>query len=111
MQELRGLSAAHETSEANLPAGGREQIVAADHVRDALHEVVDGGDELIGPVAGAVADEQVAALLGRLLLLRSLSKIHESLHGRLEPDAQPDAGTIGESTVAAGSRVPQLVLL
>ena len=63
-----GSVAAQQPRELNLPAGGREQIVAADHVRDALHEVVDGGDELVGPVAGAVADEQVAALLGRLLL-------------------------------------------
>ena len=55
--------AAEQPRELDLAARGRQQIVAANDERDALHEIVHRRRELIRPVAVAVAHEQIAALL------------------------------------------------
>ena len=46
----------------DLTSRGLEQIFTAYHEVDALQPVVDDDRELIGPVAGTVAHEKVAAL-------------------------------------------------
>ena len=84
VQELWRLGAADKTRELQLPAGGREQIVATDHERDALHQVVHRRGELVGPLAVAIAHEQIAALLRRPLLLQTVTQVDEALDGRLE---------------------------
>src|SRR6266540_111760 len=106
MQKLGRLRAAEETREQDLPAGRRQQIVATDDERHALHVVVHRRAELIRPVAVAIAHEEIAALLRRPLLLRSVTQIDEPLDGRIEAHAQAESGGIGEPTVAAGARIP-----
>src|SRR6266850_7210356 len=51
MEKRRRFGATEQPRELNLTPGRREQIVTADHVRDALNEIVNRRDELIGPVA------------------------------------------------------------
>jgi len=69
VQERRRLRAAQQSRQLNLTAGRCEQIDAADHQVHSLDVIVHGRGELIGPVAVAIAREQIAALLGRPLLL------------------------------------------
>src|SRR5258708_29669062 len=69
--ERRRPLAPEEAREADLAARGRQQILAADHEVDALAVVVDGGGELVGPVAEPIANQDVTALLGRILFLRA----------------------------------------
>src|SRR5947209_8085790 len=101
MQELRRLVAAEQARELDLAAGRLQQILAADNERDALDDVVDGRGTLIHPVPVAIANQQIAALVGRPLLLRPETEIHESLDRRLEPHAQPDAGAFRDTASAA----------
>src|SRR5262249_30580566 len=70
---------------------------------DALHQVVDRRGELIRPVALAIADEQVAALIGWALLLRTVPQIVEALDAWLQPHADPAAGRVGQAAIAAGA--------
>ena len=69
--ERRRPLAAEQPRETDLTAGRRQQVLAADHQVDALAVVVDGGGELVGPVAEPIADQHVAALPRRILFLRS----------------------------------------
>jgi len=110
MQKARRLAAAEQPCELQLAPGGREQVVAANDVRHALDVVVDRHGELIRPVAVAIADQEIAALLGRALFLRAVPKIDEALHGRFEAHPQPDTGRIHESPLAAGTRITKLVV-
>ena len=110
MQKERRLAPAEQPRELQLTAGGREEIVAANDVRHALDVVVDRHGELIRPVAVAIADQEIAALLGRALFLRSVPEVDEALDGRLEAHPQPDTGRVGEPPIAAGTWIPKLVL-
>src|SRR5262245_5514541 len=110
MEECGRFDAAKETRELDLAAGRREQIVAADHMRHTLHPVVHGGDELISPVTGAVAHQEIAALFRRTLLLRSAPKIHEPFDGRFEPDANAEAGTLDQPAIATRAGIPEFIL-
>src|SRR5262245_56555011 len=107
MEEPRRHGASEQTRELKLAAGRVEQVVAADDQRDVLHEVVDSRGELIRPVAVTIADDQVAALLGRALLLRTVTEIIESLHRRLEPHAQTAARGLRQPAAAAGAGISQ----
>src|SRR4051812_6699496 len=113
MQKLRRLRAPEKTRQLDLPAGGLQQILAADDVRDTLHVIVDGGGELVRPVPRAIANQHVAALLGRPLLLRTEPQIDEPFHRRREPDAEPETGCGGESTaeiaIATRARIAEVV--
>ena len=77
MEELRRLGSAEKPCQLDLAAGRVEQILAANHNRHALQPVVDDDRKLIGPVSMAIADEEVAALFGRSLLLRAETKIQK----------------------------------
>src|SRR5258706_5970114 len=110
VEELRRLGAPEQPGELDLPAGGGQEIVAAHDERDALSVVVDRRRELIRPVAVAVPREQIAALLGRALLLQPVPQIDEPLHGRLEPDADADARRLGQPAIATGARIPEVRL-
>ena len=109
MEKLRRLGAAEETRELDLAASRRQQIVAADDVRDPLHPVVDRRGELIRPVFVAVAHEKIAALVGRALLLRAVPQIDEALHGRLEPNTDAKSGTFNQPAIATRAGIPDLV--
>ena len=71
--------AAEQAGQLDLAAGGLQQVHAPNHQRDALFHVVDGCGELVGPVAVPIADEQVAALFGRDLRLRTEAQVVEVL--------------------------------
>src|SRR5262249_51327257 len=88
-----------------LPAGGREEIVAANDVRHALQVVVDRHGELIRPVAFAIANQQISALFGRPLFLWTVPEIDEALDGRFEADPQPATRCGGKPPIAAGARI------
>src|SRR4029450_1990438 len=89
--------------------GGRAQVVAANDVRHALDVVIDRHGELIRPVAFAIADQEIAALLGRALFLWAVPEIDEALDGRLEAHPQPHAWCIHESPVTAGTRITKVI--
>ena len=54
---------AEQAHQGNLPGGGTPDVFAADHVRYPLVDVVDADGELVRPLAVAVADGEVPALL------------------------------------------------
>ena len=74
--------AAEQSAEMNLPAGGRQQVLAPDDDVDALLHVVHHDGELVGPLAEAVAHEKVTTLRGRLLRLRPKAQVIELLDSR-----------------------------
>src|SRR5256886_13423840 len=105
MQEGRRLGASKKPRELNLASGRRQQIISAHDERDALLEIVGGRRELIRPVALAIADEQIAALLVRPLLLKAMAQIDEAFDRRLELHADADAGSLNDATIATRARV------
>src|SRR5688572_11724479 len=110
MEKLRRFLAAEKPRELNLAAGGRQEVVAANHQRHALDSVVHGDRELIGPVAIAVADEQIAALLGGPLLQRSMTEIVEELDRWLEPDTKAETALLLQVLQGAGARISEFAL-
>src|SRR4029079_5600982 len=64
--EQRRRRSSGETREPNLPAGGGQEIDAANDVRDLLEVVVDRRRPLICPVAEAIADQEITALPRRI---------------------------------------------
>ena len=107
VKKLRRIAPAEQPRELDLAAGRGEEVVAADHQRHALHVIVNRRRELIGPVAVAILDEQIAALLRGLLRLLTVAQIDESFDGRLEPHAHADAGTFREPAVATRARISE----
>src|SRR5262245_55661600 len=105
MQEQRRLAPAEQPRELQLTAGGREEIVAANHVRHTLDVVVDCHSELIRPVAFAIANQQITALFGRALFLRAVPEVDKALGGGLEAHPQPDTRCVVEPPIAAGARI------
>ena len=77
MKERRRVLASEQSSEGNLPPGRWQEILAADDEVDLLSEVIDNDAELIRPVAVAIADQHVAALLLWILQLRSEAFVDE----------------------------------
>ena len=75
MKELGRRFSTEQPRQLDLPAGRREQIVAAHDQRDALPNVVDRGGELIGPKPVTVAHEEVSALLVWTLFLDSMPPV------------------------------------
>ena len=63
-EDWEGLPSQH-SRERHLPSRRRDEIAAADDQRDVLTVVVDGCRELIGPVPVAIADQEIAVLVGR----------------------------------------------
>ena len=70
-----------------------------------LTQVVDGHRELIGPVAVAVPEQEVAALLGGRLFETAGEQVVKPHGLGIEPYAHPSAGDLAESTVAAAAVV------
>ena len=91
MQKRRGALAAEQAREPDLPAGRGKQILTANHEIDLLVEIVDADGELISPVAPSIADQHVAALLRRIVLLRSEPPIDEALDAGVHAHAPANA--------------------
>src|SRR5690349_12732810 len=70
--------------------------------------IVDGGDELIGPVAEAIAYQQIAALPARLLLLRPEAFVEEAFGARIDPDAPSHGAGQADLFFAAGVGIAPL---
>jgi hypothetical protein len=107
VQKRRRCPSAQQPREANLPAGGRQQIDPSDDEVDALPEIVHRDRELVGPVAEPIADEHVTALQRWVLLLRSKPLVDESLDARIDPHAPAMAVNERQSPTAAAAGVPQ----
>src|SRR5690606_29036415 len=105
MQEGGRRLGAEQARQMHLAAGRVEQVFAANHVRDALREVVDRHGELIGPEPMAVADEDVAALPRGRLHLGTEPAVAEVFVAGLDADANAETRTNGQSLVAARSRI------
>src|SRR5258708_5315376 len=105
--ERRRPLAPEEAREADLAARGRQQILAADHEVDALAVVVDGGGELVGPVAEPFANQDVTALLGRILFLRAENLVDECFNSGIHPHPPPDAVSQRQAPLTAPAGVAQ----
>src|SRR6516162_4665798 len=105
MQKRGRLLAPEQPREADLPAGRRKQILAANHEIDSLAEIVDGDRELIRPVAEAIADQDVSALRRGVQLPGSEAAIDELLDARIQPHAPAVAIDQRQPTAAAVSVV------
>src|SRR5689334_16975423 len=103
MPEARRRGAAEQARETNLPTRGCKQIFTADHVGDFLQVIVDGRDELIRPVAEAIAHEQIAALPARVLFLWAEEFVEEFLDARIDSHAPTDI--VGERDFFLATRV------
>ena len=110
MEERGGRGSAEKTAKSDLAARGREQIAAADDVRDLFYEVIDGRRELIGPLADTIADEDVAALSRRVLCLRPEQAVVETLDPRIHTHADPAARAGAEATRAAVAIIAALAV-
>src|SRR6476661_3998285 len=108
MPEARRRRAAEQARQSNLPSRRGEQVFPANHVGDLLQVIVDGGDELIRPVAEAIAHQQVAALLRWVLLLRPEELVEEPLGSWIHPHSPADIAGQGNVLLAAGIGVASL---
>ena len=105
VEERGGRLASEQTRDADLPAGRREQILTANHQVDLLTEIVDGHGELIRPVAQTIADQYIAALQRRILLLQSQSLVDERLDPGIHAHAPADPVGDGQAAIATASIV------
>ena len=111
VQEPRRFGASEQPGQGDLTARGFEQIFAPNDVRDAVIEIIDRRGELIRPVAFPIADEKIAALLRRPLLLWTAAQIDETFDRRIQSYAQAHARCVGESAIATCSCVAKLANL
>lgn len=93
MSENRGPCATEHACEPQLTTGGVEQVPAANHHVYPLQHVIHGDGKLIGPLPVAIAQEEVAALSGWLLRLRTEEEIVEGLDTRPDDDS-PGGGRL-----------------
>lgn len=108
MKKARRAGPAEQARELNLAAGGSEEVLAPHDQVDALVEVVDHHRELVGPVAVAIADQEIASLVGGHLLDRPQAKIAEGDGLALEANAARRLLRSIDRGLAAGSRVTKL---
>jgi len=107
VQERRRLLATEQSRNSDLAAGRREQVDSSDHVIDVLPPVIDRDGELIRPVAVPIAQEHVAALLLRILLLETEPFVYERLDTRIDPETPAVAVDQGKLLVPANPGVTE----
>lgn len=105
VKEARRNLAPEEPGQLNLPTGRGEQVLSADHEVNALVEVVHHHRELVGPLAEAIARQNVAALFGGGLIERTEPEILERHGPGLEADATRPLDLSVHGSIPAGSRV------
>src|SRR4051812_23183280 len=110
MEEGRWRLPAEQAGEANLSAGRRQQVLAADHDVNPLPEVVDTHGELVGPVTEPIADQHVTALLRRVLLLATQALVDERLGPGIYAHAPTGIVTQRQAAFAAVAVVAQFVV-
>lgn len=101
MCKARAPRPAEHLPQAKLSSCGRDEIFAANDVGNPLHQVVDGNRELVGPVAVAVAQQQIATLTGGFVLDQTQEKIVERLHTFAELNTQAPARRLCQRTIPA----------
>ena len=110
VQEHRGPFPAQHAGQSYLAPSRWQQVLAADDQVHLVPIVVHHHGELIGPIAGAVPEEHIAALLRGRLRDHSKQRIGEGFRTGLHQDA--DAPPVGErkAPVAAAAGVPRLLV-
>ena len=94
VDDLWRCRATEQSCEVDLPSGALEQVLAPDHDIDTVRHVIHHHRELVRPVAVAVAEQQVSALLRRLLHQMPKQEIIEWDHGWLH--SKPTRRCFGE---------------
>ena len=107
MQEHGRPLPAEEAREPDLTARRREEVGAADDEVYSLLPVVHRDRELVGPMAAKIANQQVAALVGRILLLNTKPRIIETLRAGVHPDPPADSAGQRKMPGATAPRVAQ----
>src|SRR4051812_41515554 len=110
MEEGRWYLPAQQAGDANLPAGRRQQVLAAYDDIDPLTEVINTHGELVGPVAETIADQHVSALLRGVLLLPTQALVDERLDSRVHAHAPPGTVSQRQAAFAAVAVVAQFVV-
>ena len=110
VQELWRRRTPDETRELNLPARGRQQVVAAYDVRHALIDIVNSNGELIRPIPLSVDGEEVAALFKGALFECAVTKVDKSLSRRRKPNANAAARLLCQTFRRARAGIAELIL-
>jgi hypothetical protein len=100
MREARPTRDTEHLPQAELTSSGRQEILAANDVRHLLRCVVHRHRKLIGPVAVAIAQQQIAALPRRLLFDPTKKQIVERFDASVDADAESTACPCVQSTLA-----------
>jgi len=95
--------------EENLAAGRAQQVLAPDDQGDPLPGVVHRHAELIGPVPGGVAEQQITALAGRSMLLLAEPDIVESDGFVTQHDPNSGGFARGYAARTAGPGITKLL--
>src|SRR5688572_22405076 len=109
MQERRWMVPAKHFPEENLAAGRAQQVLAPDDQGDPLPGVVHRHAELIGPVPGGVAEQQITALAGRSMLLLAEPDIVESDGFVTQHDPNSGGFARGYAARTAGPGITKLL--
>src|SRR5262249_40320336 len=105
MQVQRRGGATKQSRETNLTTGAREEILTTNDNIHTLCDVIDDDRKLIPPAAGAIAHKHIAALLRRILFLRTERYIDELLAARVDANTARGRRIKGDATLAARARV------
>ena len=105
VNEGRRTVTAKEARDADLPAGRRQQIDSANDHIDFLSPVIHRDRKLVGPVAVSIANQYIAALLCRVLLLDPEHAVLKFLNAGIHPQTPAVAVDEWMMLVAAGSGI------
>ena len=105
MKELHRDGSAKHPAQVNLSDGRIQQICASDCQVDVIFLIVHHNRELVGPVAVAVSEEQVAGCVGRRFVFAGNESVHETLDPGPHLDTQAAAGLLLEAATSAGVAV------
>ena len=108
MEKDRWLLPAEQPAQANLAAGGAQQVFAANDQVDFLLEVIHNHGEMIRPVTQAIAEQHVAALDGRLLHLLAENGVGESFLARIHSEPDPATRAGAQAAHATATSIPRL---
>ena len=105
MEELHRDGPAKHSGQVYLPDGRIQEICASDRQVDAICLVVHDNRELVGPVAVAVSEEQVAGFVGRCFVFIGNESVHETFDPRPHLNTQAASGAFLEAASSAGVAV------
>ena len=105
MEELHRDGPAKHSGQVNLPEGRIQKVCAPDRQVDAICLIVYDNRELVGPMAVAVSEEQVAVLVGRRFVFIGNESVHETFDPRCHLNTQAASGPFLEAASSAGVAV------